>query len=72
MEPSAFDFYNVAKDVQNRSGRSIGLNETEDCRFRDYFDLSVDIALLAWNRLSRTAISRPTGPYHISCGPFTS
>jgi hypothetical protein len=50
-EPNAFDFYNTAKEVQNRSGRSIGSSETEDCRFRDYFDVSVVIALLAWNMM---------------------
>ena len=50
-EPSTFDFYNVVREVQNRSGRSVGSSETEDCRFRNYFGISVIIALLAWNMM---------------------
>ena len=48
-EPIASDFYSAAKEVQDRSGRSFGLNETEDHRFRNYFGVSAVIALLAWN-----------------------
>ena len=51
MEPSVFDFYNATKEVQNSSGRSIGLSETEDCRFRNYVGVSAVILLLAWNMM---------------------
>ena len=50
-EPSAFDFYNATKEVQNRSDRSIGSSKTEDRRFRDYLGVSVVITLLAWNMM---------------------
>ena len=50
-EPSEFNFYNTVKEVQNRSGRSIGSSKTQDRRFRDYFRVSVVIALLACNMM---------------------
>ena len=50
-EPSTADFYDAAKEVQNRSGRSTGLEVTEDRRFRDYFGVSAAVALLCWNKL---------------------
>ena len=50
-ERSASDFYNTLKDVQNRSGRSIGSSKTEDCWFRDYLGIYVVIVLLAWNMM---------------------
>ena len=48
-DPTATDFYNAPKAVQNRSGSAIGSCVTEDRRFRDYFGVSVVVALIAWN-----------------------
>ena len=48
-EPTATDFYDAAKEIQNRSGSAVGSGATEDRRFRDYFGCSVIVALLAWN-----------------------
>ena len=48
-EPTATDFYTAAKEMQNRSGDAVGSDTTEDRRFRDFFGVSVVVALIAWD-----------------------
>ena len=48
-DPQVEDFYRIGKEIQNRSGSTIGADATEDRRFREYFGVSVIVALLAWD-----------------------
>ena len=50
--PTATDFYNAAKEIQNRSGSAVGAAATKDRRLRDYFGISVAVAILAWNLMT--------------------
>ena len=45
------DFYRIAKGVQNRSGQKTCSDLTEDRRFREYFGVSVHVAVIAWSLL---------------------
>ena len=50
--PTTTDFYNTAKEIQNRSGSAVGAAATKDRRLRDYFGISVAVAILAWNLMT--------------------
>ena len=45
------EFYRIAKGVQNRSGQKSCSNLTEDRRFREYFGVSVHVAIITWSLL---------------------
>jgi len=51
-EPDVTDFYLLGKEIENRSGSSIGAPGIEDRRFREYFGCAATVALIAWNLLS--------------------
>lgn len=50
-EPNVADFYRLGKEMQNRSGSSIGAEAVENRRFREFFGCGAVVALLAWNLL---------------------
>ena len=47
----ADELYRLARAIQHRSGLSKASFATEDCRFREYFGVSVIVALAAWRLL---------------------
>ena len=47
----ADEFYGIARAIQHRSGLSKASFATEECRFREYFGVSVIVALAAWRLL---------------------
>ena len=47
----ANEFYGIARAIQHRSGLSKASFATEDCCFREYFGVSVIVALAAWRLL---------------------
>ena len=55
-EPTTGDFYLIAKEVQNRSGKSPGSFTTEDRQFRDFFGIPAEVALAAWNLMVETGL----------------
>ncbi len=44
---TAEEFLHIAKEVQNGTSQKICGTETEDRRFREYFDIGVHVAILA-------------------------
>ena len=52
-EPSVDDLYRLGKELQNRSGSSIGAFTCEDRRFRSFFGCGASVALVCWNTLSQ-------------------
>ena len=49
--PEVNDFHRLGKEMQNRCGSSIGAFSTEDRRFREFFGLGANVALVLWNQL---------------------
>ena len=49
--PEVDDFYRLGKELQNRSGSSIGAFLPEDRRFREFFGIGANVALVLWNTL---------------------
>ena len=47
--PTPDDFMLIGKEVQNKSGRSLGAPMSEDRAFRDFFGTSAIVAMIVWN-----------------------
>ena len=50
--PTPDDFVWIGKEVQNKSGRSLGSAISEDRAFRDFFGTSSIIVCILWNLLA--------------------
>ena len=70
VEPEGADFYRIGKEIQNRSGSSIGSEWTEDRRFREYVGVGVAIALLTWNLIAQHGFLPEGGMILHFCGRF--
>ena len=56
LEPEVVDFYKLGKEIQNRSGSSIGADLTKDRRFRGYGGRGAAVALITWNLVSQNGL----------------
>ena len=51
-DPTPNDFILVGKDIQNKTGRKIGSDVTEDRAFREFFGTNQFVATALWNNLA--------------------
>jgi hypothetical protein len=60
------DFAGIARLIQNRASRRVGLDATEARRFREFFGTSVRVVGILWEFLVRDEL-RPRGgrPWHL-------
>ncbi len=59
--PTVEDFINEGKEVQNRSGRNLATDQTEDRIFGEFFGCGAPIALQLWNLLDENGCSPESG-----------
>jgi len=59
--PEVDDFYRLGKELQNRSGSSIGAFLPEDRRFREFFGIGAYVALVLWNALLEYGVIPESG-----------
>lgn len=58
-EPNEVDFYRLGKELQNRTGSSVGAFTTEDRRFREHFGCGAAVALIIWNLMTQYNVLPP-------------
>lgn len=51
-DPTPTDFILIGKEIQNKSGRKIGSEATEDRAFREFFGINHFVATVLWNTLA--------------------
>ncbi len=52
VNPNEYDFYIIAKEIQNQSGQLLIVPGTKDCHFCENFGCGAAVALVLWQMLS--------------------